>query len=201
MQPLTDIVKHLIIINVIVYIAAVTFMGDSAANILAVHWFHDPRFKPYQIVSHMFMHAGIAHLFFNMFALYVFGPMVERYATSKRFLILYLASGFGALAAHQAIQYFQFATQGVEAFYPAVGASGAVMGILIAFAVLYPNVQLMLLIPPIPIKAKYLAMVYVAIDLFSGISGFSYGVANWAHLGGALTGFLLTVFWIKARRY
>lgn len=146
------------------------------------------------------MHASTMHIFFNMFALYVFGPLVERYANPKRFLTLYLASGFGAVFLHQLIMFLQFSTNDISQFPPAVGASGAVMGVLVAFAVLYPNIKLMLLFPPIPVKAKYLAMAYVAIDLFSGISGYNTGVANWAHLGGALTGFLLTHFWIKVRR-
>lgn len=199
MPPITDIVKHLILLNVIVFLAALSPLGNYIPN-LAVHWFKDPRFEPYQIVSHMFMHAGFGHLFFNMFALYVFGPMVERYASSRRFLILYLASGFGAVIAHLGIMYFQYSFQDIQSFPPAVGASGAVMGVLVAFAVLYPNVRLMLLFPPIPVKAKYLAIAYVAIDLFSGISGYNTGVANWAHLGGALTGFILTSLWIKVRR-
>ena len=199
MPPITDIVKHLIIINVIIFLAAASPLGEYFPN-LSVHWLKDPRFQPYQLVSHMFMHGSPAHLFFNMFALYVFGPMVERYATQRRFLILYLASGFGAVLLHMIIMFIQFNYQGVMAFPPAVGASGAIMGILVSFAVLFPNVRLMLLIPPIPVKAKYLAMVYVAIDLFSGISGYSPGIANWAHLGGALTGFLLTSLWIKVRR-
>jgi len=199
MPPITDIVKHLLLLNIIVFLAAYSPLGEYLPN-LSVHWVKDPRFEPYQIATHMFMHASPSHLFFNMFALYIFGPMVERYANSQRFLLLYLASGLGAVIAHMAIMYYQYSVHDVMMFPPAVGASGAIMGILIAFAVLYPNVKIMLLIPPIPIKAKYLAMVYVAIDLFSGISGYNTGVANWAHLGGAFTGFIITSLWIKVRR-
>jgi len=199
MPPLSDIVKHLIVVNVIVYLAMISPLGTHLPS-FAVHWIQDPRFEPYQVVTHMFVHGSTMHLFFNMFALYVFGPMVERYATSKRFLALYFAAGFGSVLAHMAIMYYQNAAYGINVFPPAVGASGAIMGILVSFAVLYPNVRLMLLFPPIPIKAKYLAMAYVAIDLFSGVSGYQTGVANWAHLGGAITGFIVTTFWIKARR-
>lgn len=200
MPPITDIVKHLIIVNVIVFLAIYSPLGSYLPN-FAVHWIKDPRFEPYQIVSHMFIHASGTHLFFNMFALYIFGPMVERYITSKKFLALYFAAGFGSVLLHLVIMFLQYSYYGVQIFPPAVGASGAIMGILVSFAVLFPNVKLMLLIPPIPIKAKYLAMVYVAIDLFSGISGYQTGVANWAHLGGAITGFILTRYWLKNRRF
>ena len=200
MPPITDIVKHLIIINVIIFVAVMFSPLGKYVPALEVYWFKDPRFSPYQLVTHMFMHASPGHLFFNMFALYVFGPLVERYANPNRFLTLYLASGFGAVALHMFIMFLQYQNYDVTSFPPAVGASGAVMGILVAFAVLFPNIRLMLLFPPIPVKAKYLAMAYVAIDLFSGISGYDNGIANWAHLGGALTGFLLTAFWIKVKR-
>lgn len=199
MPPITDIVKHLIIVNVIVFFAVYSPLGNYLPN-FAVHWVKDPRFEPYQIITHMFMHASTTHLFFNMFALYVFGPMVERYAGARRFLILYFVAGMGSILAHMAIMVYQYSMHGVQVFPPAVGASGAIMGILVSFAVLYPNVRLMLLFPPIPIKAKYLAMAYVAIDLFSGISGANTGIANWAHLGGAITGFIVTSLWIKVRR-
>lgn len=200
MPPITDIVKHLILINVIVFLAvAFSPLGRYIPD-LAVFWVKDPRFQPYQLVSHMFMHANMTHLFFNMFALYVFGPMVERYAGPKKFLSLYFAAGAGSVLAHLGIMFFQNSVYGIQLFPPAVGASGAIMGVLVAFAVLYPNVRLMLLFPPIPIKAKYLAMAYVAIDLFSGVSGYNTGVANWAHLGGAVTGFIFTSIWIKVWR-
>ena len=199
MPPITDIVKHLIIVNVIVFFAVYSPLGNYLPN-FAVHWVKDPRFEPYQVITHMFMHASTTHLFFNMFALYVFGPMVERYAGARRFLILYFVAGMGSILAHMAIMVYQYSMHGVQVFPPAVGASGAIMGILVSFAVLYPNVRLMLLFPPIPIKAKYLAMAYVAIDLFSGISGANTGIANWAHLGGAITGFIVTSLWIKVRR-
>ena len=199
MPPITQIVKHLIIVNVIVFLAVYSPLGNYLPN-FAVHWIKDPRFQPYQIVTHMFMHANGTHLFFNMFALYVFGPMVERYARPRKFLILYFAAGFGSILAHMAIMYYQYNYMVIYSFPPTVGASGAIMGILVSFAVLYPDVKLMLLFPPIPIKAKYLAMAYVALDLFSGISGYQTGVANWAHLGGALTGFIITYSWIKVHR-
>ena len=110
-------------------------------------------------------------------------------------------SGVGAFLAHIGIQYFQYSSTGIVDFPPAVGASGAIMGAVISFTVLFPNVKLFLLFPPIPIKAKYLGIGYVLIDLFSGIGGFQPGVANFAHLGGAVVGFLLTYFWIKRRKW
>ncbi len=140
----------------------------------------------------MFMHGTISHLLFNMLMLFFLGPMVEQSLGAKRFLILYLVSGFGALLAHYAI----FPYVGVW------GASGAVYGVLVAFAVLFPNVQLMLLFPPIPIKAKWLALILIVVGLISGVGGYQSGIAHFAHLGGALTAFILMVIWKKfpARR-
>ena len=167
---------------------------------MAIYWLEDPRFEPFQIVTHMFVHNNQMHLLFNMFALYMFGSMVEHTIGSKRFLSLYFSAGLGAVILHQVIMFFQHSYYGVNAFGGAAGASGAVMGVLVSFAVLFPNARLMLLFPPIPIKAKYLALALVAIDLFFGISGVDNNVGNWAHLGGALTGFLLTLYWFRRRR-
>ncbi|MBT8234310.1 MAG: rhomboid family intramembrane serine protease [Saprospiraceae bacterium] len=198
MPPISDIVKHLIIINVLVFFAYNSVLGTYIPD-LSIYWPEDPRFKPFQIVTHMFHHYNLRHVGFNMFALYIFGSMVERALGPKRFLQLYLLSGFGAFLAHVGIQYFMHFNYNINGFVGALGASGAVMGVTIAYAVLFPNHKLLLLIPPIPIKAKYLALAYVAYDLYSGLSGADNGVANWAHLGGALTGFLLVKYLLKRR--
>lgn len=199
MPALTDVVKHLIIINVVIFFLASSATGSFIPD-LALYFPTDTRFSPYQFVSHMFMHGDMNHLFFNMFGLFIFGPHVERYVGKQNFFILYFLSGIGAFLAHYGVQYFQLSEMGVTQFRGVVGASGALMGIVLAFAVLFPNLKMMLLFPPIPIKAKYLAMAYVAFDLYSGMSGTQNGVANFAHLGGALTGFLLTYFWLKQTR-
>jgi rhomboid-like protein len=207
MFQITAVIKHLLIINLIVFFGAMimqeTGVFDSA--LLAFHYPESVYFRPYQIVSHMFMHGGMAHLFFNMLALAMLGPYVEAFLGAKRFLTLYLVSGFGALGLHLLIWYFELSGLSTIEFmalmqereYGVVGASGAVYGVLAAFAFLFPNTRLMLLFPPIPVKAKYLVAALIAFDLFSGVSGRGTGIAHFAHIGGALFGFLTILFWKK----
>lgn len=195
MNGFTGIVKHLIILNAIIFFLVQTPMAKEYANYLIAYFPEDSQFSPYQIVTHMFMHASPNHLIFNMLGLFFLGPMVERSVGQKNFFILYIACGLGAIAARFTMQYL-----GLTGLGPALGASGAVLGIVLSFATLYPNQPLQLLFIPIPIKAKYMALGYMALDLFSGVTGVQSGVANWAHLGGAITGFILTYFWLKQRR-
>jgi len=195
-QKITPVVLNIIIINVIVYLAAVSlsFMPD-----LAVYYPTMPQFKPYQLVTHFFMHskAGFNHILFNMLGLFFLGPMVERTLGGKNFLILYILSAFGALIAHFGVDYYQQVVYGIDRFPGLVGASGAIYGVVIAFVTLFPNTKLMLLFPPIPIKAKYLGLGYIAYDLYNGFMGSQTGTAHFAHLGGALTGFLLIKFFFN----
>ena len=201
MNNLTDVVKNLIIINVIVFFA----VGTIPSSIVPEFRLFSPlssNFEPYQLITHMFMHAGIRHLLFNMIGLYFLGPMVENYIGSKKFFILYFLSGFLALGFHLGISYFEISNlTGAARYYainrPMLGASGAVYGVMAAFATLFPNVKLMLLIPPIPVKAKYLVLALVAFDLYSGLTGNRPGIANFAHVGGAIMGFLVIIFWRK----
>ncbi len=192
MNNLTEVVKQLIIINVIIFIGTVIPPLSSYRDILA---FHPPGygFKPFQIVTHMFMHSGSSptHLFFNMFTLYFFGPMIERLWGPKKFLVYYILCGLGALGLHFLIGNL---TGGVS---PVLGASGAISGVVLAFGMLYPNMKVMLLIPPIPMKAKYMVLIFLGIDLYLGLSSHNTGIAHFAHLGGALFGFLLILFWRK----
>ena len=153
-----------------------------------------PNFKPYQIFTHMFTHAGFAHIFFNLFTLWMFGRVLESVWGPKKFLLFYLICGLGAAAAHLAVQYLT----GGYSF--AVGASGAVMGVMVGFAYLFPNTELMLLFPPIPIKAKWLIAILIAFDLFGGLGRTGSGIAHWAHIGGAATGFLLVLIWNKTNK-
>jgi membrane associated rhomboid family serine protease len=212
MFQITDVIKHLLIINLIVFFGVMITeeMGSISAWMLYFHYPQSAYFEPYQIVTHMFMHGSVPHLFFNMLALVMLGPYVEHYLGSKRFLILYLISGFGALGLHLLIWHFelsallsadpaQYAMLMAEPEAGVVGASGAVYGVLAAFAALFPNTRLMLLFPPIPIKAKYLVAALVAFDLISGLSGSGTGIAHFAHVGGALFGFLTLLFWRKRR--
>jgi len=192
MPRITDVVKNLLIINILVfvsvYISLSTGLLQSPAQ-LALFYPTDPNFRPYQIVTHMFMHGDIGHLMFNMLTLFFLGPPVEQFLGAKKFLILYFVSGLGALLTHWLFFHH----------VPIIGASGAIYGVLIAFAVLFPNTRLMLLFPPIPVRAKYLVIFIIAFDLISGVSGWSTGIAHFAHLGGGLFGFIMLAIWNKVQ--
>lgn len=193
MHRVTDVVKNLMIINVIIFFAVkylIPYPGIDRFFMLVtpgMEFLNDDiiyKFEPVQIVTHMFMHGDEKHLLFNMLGLYFLGPWVESALGPKRFLILYLACGFVASMAQV------FFTQGII-----VGASGAVYGVLAAFATMFPNMELMLLFPPIPIKAKYMAIGLIAIGLYSGFSGMQAGIGHFAHVGGAIFGFLMIKYW------
>lgn len=198
------IVKNLIIINVLVWVAQLIYDKQGSLTMKIALWPVDsPFFKPYQVATHMFAHASydirgqvvFLHILFNMFGLYMFGRILENVWGAKRFLFFYLACGVGAAIAHLAVQYF------MGGGAPTVGASGAVMGVFVAFGYLFPNTELMIIPIPIPIKAKWLVLVYIGIDLFGGFGNISGdNIAHFAHLGGALTGFLLVLFWNKTNR-
>ena len=200
MGQITDVVKHLLLINVVVFLATITLMPDSR-HVLAMYYPTSEYFKPFQIVTHMFMHANLGHLFFNMLTLFFLGPWVERRIGSKKFLICYLSAGFGAAALHLLVRYILISQMGYdgEVNIPVLGASGAVYGVLAAFGTLFPNARLMLLFPPIPIRASYLAIGLILIDLVTGVSGTRTGVAHFAHVGGAITGFLMILYWMRTR--
>ena len=218
------VVKNLIILNVIFYAATfiVGNMGIDLVNILGVYYFDSPNFKPYQLVTYMFMHGSNLHIFFNMFALFMFGASLERIWGPKKFFIYYLITGFGAIVINMAVMAFQlysltgsiaidvenFQSTNQEMFNtigqiynsPMVGASGSVFGLLLAFGMLFPNTELMMLFFPIPIKAKYFVILYGVLELYSGISNNpGDNVAHFAHLGGMLFGFFLIQYWKKQR--
>lgn len=224
MFRITDAVKHLLLINVLMYFGTLWIMGDpSGHNMgaliqeyivnedmwgrlqLALFYPSSPYFRPYQLITHMFMHANLEHLFFNMFALFMFGPHLERLWGPKRFTFFYLFSGIGALALHLFVIFIQinYLSGTALAFLqlqntPTLGASGAIFGILVGFAMKFPNVELFLLFLPIPIKAKYFVLIYAGFELFMGFSPYgNNGVAHFAHLGGALFGLLLILYWNK----
>jgi membrane associated rhomboid family serine protease len=175
------------------------------------------KFQPYQIFTHLFSHSPtmFAHILFNMFALWMFGRILENVWGPKRFLFFYLASGVGAAALHLAMQYYrceqvwQSIVAGnppspekiLGAISPALGASGAIMGLFAAFAFLFPNTELIFLFIPFPIKAKWMVLIMVGLDLFGGFSKTSGdNVAHFAHLGGAITGFIIVFIWNKTNR-
>ncbi|MFW5644299.1 MAG: rhomboid family intramembrane serine protease [Bacteroidota bacterium] len=224
------VVKNLIIINAIMFLALLGFQaafGTDLNRVLGLYYFKSPFFEPYQIVTHMFMHGGLAHIFFNMFALWMFGKVLEQVWGGKRFLIYYFATGLGAVFLHMLVNHLAInsvmkeATEllnvqdfsketvrqlvqsnnpisrevGIGLYVPTVGASGAVFGVLLAFGMLFPNTRLMLLFPPIPIKAKYFVIGYGALELWLGLTQPGSNIAHFAHLGGMLFGFLLIRYW------
>ncbi len=272
MPPLTPVVKNLLIINVVVFAAIflLPYLGINTnilANYLALHYPASDRFHPIQLVSHFFVHGGLTHIFFNMFGLVMFGPLLEARYGGKRFLILYLVAATGAVALHFGYTWYQINhledllqafqqdptlahfndffnpidTKGLnmdngvkvstvvaniqneivlgkgdpaqtlrdgvgmmqeyidfKTNVPMVGASGALYGVVAAFAILYPDFKLMLIFLPIPIKARYFVPVLLAVDLFLGIMEYSWDpIAHFAHLGGALAGGLLAFIWYK----
>ncbi len=156
----------------------------------------NPEFHVWQLLTYGFLHdlQGVGHIAFNMFGLWMFGRDLERMMGAQRFLIYYLTCVVGA----GIVQLIVTGTQG--GFYPTIGASGGVFGILLAFGMAFPNRMIMLMFPPIPMKAKYMVILFGLIELYFGVSGRSTGVANFAHLGGMLFGFLLIQYWRNARR-
>lgn len=150
------------------------------------------RFGFWQLVSYMFLHAGLGHIFFNLFALWMFGQAIENFWGTHRFTVYYFLTGIGAAILHMIV-----GPGGV----PTLGASGAVYGILLAFGMMFPDRPIMLLFPPIPIKAKYFVAGFGAIELISGLTRSNSGVAHFAHLGGMLVGFILIKYWgLKGER-
>lgn len=196
-QRTTPVVLNLIIINALVYFAQVMFDGPDTGSILdqkitseiALFPYQTTYFKPYQLVTHMFAHGGFFHLLFNMFVLWMFGTMLERVWGPKRFFIFYFACGLAAGFAHLLLE-----------FSPAVGASGAIMGLFAAFAYLFPNTELIIFPIPVPIKAKYAVAIMAAIDLFGGVYPSGSNIAHFAHLGGLVMGFILVLIWNRTNK-
>ncbi|MFU8813467.1 MAG: rhomboid family intramembrane serine protease [Balneolaceae bacterium] len=186
-------VKHLIIINLLVYVAMWTPQFYRTIMEYGALWpLGHPLFQPWQLVTYMFLHGGFMHILFNLIALWIFGQAIENYWGTKRFATYYMLTGIGAALLHMFI-----AGGGA----PTVGASGAVFGILLAFGMMFPNRYIVLLIPPIPIKAKYFVLIFGVFELYSGIMRPGSGIAHFAHLGGMVIGFLLIKFWgLKGER-
>ena len=196
------VVKNLIVINVLAFMATAllskeppeTGFGDYMMLYGPLHWFESPLYHSYQFITYMFLHGNFEHLFFNMFALWMFGRTLEAELGSRRFLTYYFVCGMGVAAVQ-----LLFAGLAGEHYVQLVGASGAVMGLLLAFGVMHPNAVIMLLIPPIPMKAKWFVIIYGIIELFLGWTGYAGNVAHFAHVGGMLWGFLLLHYWKKKR--
>ena len=208
------VVKHLLIINILMFVAAFTFerFNIDLNNILGLHFFKASDFRIYQLFTYMFMHANFGHLFFNMFALWMFGNTLENIWGSKRFLLFYMVCGIGAGICQEVVQYIQYATtlsnyatvnlgnQVVPMstylnMMNTVGASGAIYGLLLAFGMMFPDSRIYLYFL-FPIKAKWFVIGYAALELIMGIGG-ADNVAHFAHLGGMLFGLILILYWNK----
>lgn len=194
------VVLNLIIINALMLLVTELLpFGDRVVAALALFNPAGPLFHSYQVVTYMFLHGDFSHLFFNMFALWMFGRSLEYELGSRRFLTYYMVCGVGAGLLQLLVGWLEWRYGGGMAALvtPTIGASGAVFGLLLAFGVMHPNAVIMLLIPPIPMKAKWFVVVYGVIELFFGVSGRMDGVAHFAHVGGMLWGFLLLYYWKK----
>ena len=214
MPPMT---KNLLIVNCLAFVATWVLQrsGIDLTSLLGLHFFLASDFHIYQFLTYMFLHGGFTHLFFNMFALWMFGGVIERVWGSKKFLFYYIVCGLGAGFTQELVQYADYIIQDIPSYqyvnaggiqmtteayinlWTTIGASGAVYGILLAFGMIFPNERLFIIPFPFPIKAKWLVVGYVAIELFSAMSGPGDGVAHMAHLGGMLFGFLLIRYWQK----
>lgn len=217
LQQTPPITKNLLIINSIVLLAQYVLQQRGIADLsqlFGLHFILADDFRPWQLVTYMFLHDGLSHLFFNMFALWMFGMVIERTLGFKRFLIYYFVCGIGAGLCQEAWQLGQYYIEGLQNHtiidtgmvvipmsaylntWTTIGASGACYGVLLAFGVLYPNERIMLLIPPIPLKAKYMVVGYAAIELVAAFAT-NGNIAHFAHLGGMLFGWLLLIIWRK----
>ena len=236
MRGISDLIKHLVIINVIFFFSTFIF-GNIVYDLFALHYFENEKFEYWQLLSHMFMHGNINHILFNMFGLWMFGSPLEKMWGKNKFLFFYISAGLGAAALQMIMYYIQFSSisdQIIQLGYGTdslnkllneglydprilevvnesdlidlirnynssmVGASGAIYGILVAFALIFPNSELFILFLPFPIKAKFLVPILILGDIFFGFSSYSVGpIAHFAHIGGALTGFLIMWYWKK----
>jgi membrane associated rhomboid family serine protease len=226
MRSIPETIKQLIIINVIFYFGS-QFIGNLGYDILALHYYENEKFLISQFITHMFMHGSSSHILFNMFGLWMFGSPLEQMWGRQKFLFFYISCGLGAALLQMLVYYSQIQnlyqvielnnlslsdpqlilnfmserdySNAITAFNSVmVGASGAIYGVLVAFAFSFPNSKLMLLFLPFPIKAKFFVPLLILIDLFFGISSFSVGpIAHFAHVGGAIVGLIMVLYWRK----
>ncbi|GAB1397573.1 MAG TPA: rhomboid family intramembrane serine protease [Saprospiraceae bacterium] len=194
MIRLTEVVKQILIINVLVFLAQMTLGNGSFVLMYPA----DEAFRPYQILTHMFMHGGFTHILFNMFSLAMFGPPVEARIGPKKFLFYYLFCGVGAAILQLFVIYLEFGFTPVQ--YGMLGASGAIFGILAAFGWYFPNVQMQMIFPPVAMRAKYMVILFGVLELVMGVGGYAQGIAHFAHIGGAVFGLLLILYWRKFDR-
>ena len=213
LERIPPVTRSLLIINVIMFVATqineYLMNDDFMVRTFAMFYPAHPLFRWWQPLTHMFMHGGWWHIFFNMYTLVMFGMVVERALGTKKFLILYFVTGLGAVALHTGVEWLDIHRLAASASptaqadildilrSPMVGASGAIYGVLVAFAMLYPEARMTLIFPPVTLDAKWMVIIFVGIELLTGITGTQVGIAHFAHLGGALFGFLLVWYWRK----
>jgi len=208
LQNIPPVTRSLLIVNVIMFVA--TLVNENfMIGTFAMFFPASPLFRWWQPLTHMFMHGGWMHILFNMYTLVMFGMVVERVLGTKRFLILYFITGFGAVALHTGVEWLEVrhmlsaGDPSAQIAYtnllrtPMVGASGAIYGVLVAFAMLYPEARMTLIFPPVTLDAKWMVIIFIGLELLMGVTGSQVGVAHFAHLGGALFGFLLILYWRK----
>ncbi len=212
------VVKNIILINVVVSLFTY-FTGDFMYKYFALYYVESELFSPYQIISHMFMHGGFWHLFFNMYTLYIFGSMLENIWGGKKFFLYYMITGLGAAFLHELVMFFQagslqsaiaagdmIASRSLKILMltPTVGASGAIYGLLLAYGMMFPNNIMRLIFPPIALKAKWFVLIFGIIEFSSGISGAmglrGDNIAHFAHLGGMLFGIIMILYWKKTNK-
>ena len=210
-RNLPTAVKNIIMINILVMV--MTSLNENfMVEKFALFYPTSPFFHWWQPVTHMFMHGGFWHIFFNMYTLFIFGSILERVWGTKKFLIFYFITGLGAAAVHTGVEWLQMqfwmgqaaegnmvALKSIHALKmtPPVGASGAIYGVLMGYAMLYPDSIMTLVFPPVSLKAKWFVLIFAGIELLTGVTGTGGGIAHFAHLGGLIFGFLLIMYWKK----
>ena len=209
MNTMPPVTKNLLIINVLAFASTYVagLYGIDLKDLLGLHFFLASDFRIYQIVTYMFMHANFQHIFFNMFALFMFGPALEEYWGSKRFLIYYLVCGLGAALVQEGVWAIKmmnlldtYSATSVQLNYTniltTIGASGSVFGLLLAFGWLFPDIRMFIMFIPIPIRARTLVTIYAIVELFEGlVPSQGDNIAHFAHLGGMLFGLILILWW------
>ena len=200
------VTKNLIIINILVFVATL-FNENFMIGTFGLFYPSSPYFRWWQPITHMFMHGGFWHIFFNMYTLFIFGMVVERIIGSKKFLLFYFICGLGAAGLQMVTQYLEMqsflnsdsatALEGIMALKstPTVGASGAIYGVLMGYAMLFPDSKMTLIFPPVTLSAKWMVAIFAVIELFTGVAGWADGIAHFAHLGGMLIGWLMIRWW------
>lgn len=218
LSAIPPVTRNIIIINFLIWIIS-DLSHDFMYEKFALFYPKSQYFHWWQFVTHMFMHGGFWHVFFNMFTLYMFGSVLERVWGPKKYLLFYFVTGLGAAALHTGVEWMQClhwehivntgaaadaiaANRSIQALCmtPTVGASGAIYGLLLGYAMLFPDSRMTLLFPPITLKAKWFVLIFAVIELLTGVTGVGGGIAHFAHLGGMLFGLILILWWKKGNK-